>query len=131
MCKFKGSGKNKFLVNREHSVRYRIPDFDIVTALSSETKYNVTVHQLPDNDVLSIPINGAVEDDRPPIKDDYCSNPYPVVPNLVFGRLKSFDTIEVLWPTGCIASFWVYGSDVYINEYFPRPYFKNVLVTGK
>ena len=128
-----GTGKNRFLVLPDHSGRYRIPDFGLIEALKSVAQYSVTVHQLPDNDVISIPILGTLIDNRPPElpkKDDYCAHPFPVAAHPVFKKLDSTEVIEVLFPTGCSTTFWVYGTDFVINEYFPRPYFSLVLTTG-
>ena len=125
-----GTGKNKFLALHDHSGRYRISDFSLILALKSDVRYNVKVNQLPDNDVISIPILGSLIDNRLPEKDEYCAHPFPVAAHPVFEKLKSSEVTEVLFPTGCSTSFWVYGSDVIINEYFPRPYFSLVLTTG-
>ena len=64
-----GTGKNKFLALHDHSGRYRISDFSLILALKSDVRYNVKVNQLPDNDVISIPILGSLIDNRPPEKE--------------------------------------------------------------
>jgi hypothetical protein len=129
-----GTGKNKFLLLPDHSGRFRIPDLGLIVALKSAGKYNVTVHQLPDNDVISIPMLGSVIGQlppEPPKMDEYCAHPFPVAAHPAFEKLNSSEVIEVLFPSGCSSSFWVYGSDAIINEYFPRPYFSLVSTTGQ
>ena len=56
----KGTGKNLFVLNHNHLTRYRISR-ELIKELRMDSTINVTVHQLPDNVIIPIPVIGNVE----------------------------------------------------------------------
>ena len=128
-----GTGKNKFLVLPDHSGRYRIPDLGMIDSLNRVAKYNVMEHQLPDSEVIAVPVLGIVIDNRLPElapKKGHCADLFPVAAHPSFERLDHSKPIEVLYPSGCSSGSWTNGSDHVINEYFPRPYFSILSKSG-